>query len=189
MNKKNMKKIVFTIIAVVVVAHLFMRANTYAFTESSAIALLDKNNRGKIVYSKQFGDIHLLIKQENNRKYLLEIERKWVFLYKVIDKVELSPSGTDKMKRTWSSRSQSNMTYETIIAAEIFDPLVKKVIVSNDDMLYENLNDAKKASTFFEELEVDNGYVVHYTIMDIKDATSFIFRLLNESGNIIFTGR
>lgn len=189
-DKKIMKKSIFIILAVIVVAILFMLSNGYAFTESSALALSNKHKKSQIVYSKEFGDINLLVEKELNKKYLIELKKKW-FLYKVTNKEELLPSGTDKMKRTWISvmTKHSNRKYETIIAAEILDPHVKKVIVSNDDMLFKTQVDIKKASTFFKELEVDNGYAVYYTMMDFEDASSFIFRLIDESGNIIYTGR
>lgn len=187
--KKNILKRSLLILIVVVVAILFIRTSGYAFSESGAIALNNTNKSGEILYSKKFGKTSLLIVREGFTKNLIEVKRKWHGLYKVNRKRELLPSGTDKMNRTWSSDSYPNNKYETIIAAEILDSDVKKVILSNGDMSLKNINEIKTNSTFYRELAVDNGYIVHYEITDFDDTTSYIFRLIDGNDNIIYTGR
>ncbi|MBD2848108.1 hypothetical protein IDH44_23165 [Paenibacillus sp. IB182496] len=93
------------------------------------------------------------------------------------------------MNRTWSSSSNANHQYETIIAAEILDPAIKKVILSNDDMSLTTRDEIKESATFFRELAVEDGYVVHYEVTDADDTTAYVFRLVDEVGNIVYTGR
>lgn len=187
--KTKIPKRSLIILIIVLFVVLFIRSSGYRLTESGALAVYNSNNSVEILYSKQFGNIILYIVRDEFQEYLFEVKTNWHGLYKVTRKIELHPSGTDKMNRTWSSTSYPNNKYETIIAAEILDPNVKKVIFSNDDMSLENINIIKNNSTFYKELTVDNGYVVHYEIMDFEDATSFIFRLIDDNDNIIYTGR
>ncbi|MGM0884649.1 MAG: hypothetical protein ACQEXQ_26880 [Bacillota bacterium] len=192
MKKKTIRNILI-FLGIGLCALVSVSFSDYSYTESRAIAKWDTNKDDQIVYSKDFGNIKLLILSGSNGKNVMLVKRKWSLLYKVSNKAMLSQrSDKDKISRTWSGSLVSDKKYETIIAVEVLDTHIKKVIVSNDNIdgqILENLDDIKKASTFFVELEVENGYAVHYALLDPKDVGAYVFRGVYDSGRIIHVGR
>lgn len=192
MKKKTIRNTLI-FLGIVICALVSVSFSGYSFTESRAIAKWNTNKDSRIVYTKNVGNIKLLISNESNGKNVIFMERKWGLLYKASNKAMLSRrSDTDKISRTWSGSLVSDKKYDTIIAAEIFDTHIKKVIVSNDNIdgqILESLDDIKKASTFFVELEVDHGYAVHYALLDPEDVGAYVFRGVDDSGRIIHVGR
>jgi len=160
----------------------------YYYTESEAIQKLLPQKNGNIVFEKSFGNNKVIITKTNGMTYVNLIECKWGLFYKGKDITPFSAGEPgDLIRRTWSASLTEEQRYDTVLAVEVLDPSITKVIISNEGYSrnLDNLEDVKALSALFLELDVINGFAVTYTDLSIEDAGSFVFRGLNDKGEVV----
>jgi hypothetical protein len=143
------------------------------------------------VYEKQFGNKKIVILDTGNAHHVTLVSKAWGVLYRVNQTSPINARDPqDKINITWSAHLTKDKRYDTILAAEVADQRIKKVIVTNEgsNNNLSSLDELKKQSTVYVEMDVINGYAVHYINLPTSDAGNFVFRGLDEQGNILAKG-
>lgn len=159
-----------------------------AFTEASAIRYSFPNQRGENVFEKEFDKKKVVVWDTGTESYVKLISRDWGVFHRSTTADEISVITPDeKMKFTWSATLKDGKYYDTLFAAEILDPNIVKVIVSNESSNENDLSlsEVKEQSTVYVKMDVINGYAAHYSYLHTSDVGGFVFRGLNSEGEVI----
>lgn len=162
----------------------------YYYNEATALRKSFPYQDGEVVFERAFPEKKVVIWKVGNETYATLIDRKWGGLYQVNNTSSISRGEPgDVIRRTWSARLTNKQRYDTILAVEVIDPSIKKVIVSNEgsNRNLADLNDVREQSSIFIEMDVVNGYAASYADLSVQDAGNFVFRGLNEKGEIVST--
>jgi hypothetical protein len=190
-GKRITKKRYFAILILLLIIFYFSPSfiGGYSWTEYSAIRYTLPYDDGKVVFEKEFKNKKVVIWDTGRSKYVKLIENNFWFLYRStsVSAIEANTSN-DKMRITWSASQQEDKVYDTLLAAEILDEDIVKVIVSNETNLEErdlSLKEVKKQSTMFVEMEVKGGFAAHYIPITYSELSNFVFRGVNADGKVV----
>jgi hypothetical protein len=162
--------------------------NMYTISEKSAIRNSHPNLDGEKVFEKEFGNKKVVIWNTAFGAYAKLITRQGGIFYRSEAADEIgAPSPDGKMNISWSAWSNGENNYDTLLAAEILDNEIVKVVVTNETDRDKSLSlsEVKELSNVFVEMEVINGYAGQYLALPNSDAGGFIFRGLNAEGEVV----
>ncbi|MBC9785934.1 hypothetical protein H1S01_15720 [Heliobacterium chlorum] len=165
-----------------------MNAAEYAFSEESSLRKSFPYQDGIVVYEKQFGNKNLVIWDTGSERYVKLVNQNLGILYRVqgVALIE-SKEVQKKIKTAWASHRADDDRYDTLLAVEIIDPNINKVIVTNEGYTknLSTLEEVKEQSKVYVELDVINGYAAHYFQTSNTESMGFVFRGLNQLGEIV----
>ncbi|SDF39360.1 hypothetical protein SAMN04488542_11032 [Fontibacillus panacisegetis] len=191
MKRKHLRIVIWIFSLLLLLLLLYIgKINGYSLTERNVIRNSYPSIEGEVIYQQEFNNNKkLVVWKTEQMNYAKLVETKWGIFHRVSAISELSSSEpNDPIKRTWSAHLNSKKKYDTIFAAEVVNPDIKKVIVSNDqmdDLIPEDLNEIRGNSTLVIELNVKDGFAASYNELNNGDVGNFVFRGLNEKGEII----
>jgi len=162
----------------------------YYFSEDRALSKSYPNEEGEVVFETPLIDKKIVIYKVGETKFVKLVEQKWGILYNVNHFSVLNQREPDDLlKWSWSAHLNDNDRYDTLLAVEVLNPEIKKVIISNEGFskILNNIDEVKSVSRLYIELDVRDGYAATYADLSSIDAGNFIFRGLNDEGVILET--
>jgi hypothetical protein len=191
--KRSNIKLIITLILILLLGLYLYRQSGYSFSETKAIKKPFPYDNGVVVSEQRFKNDKVVIWKGQYGTYANLIHIKWNFLYQFKSASALSSIYPDgNIKRTWSAKRNSNNNLDTMLAVEVADPQIKKVIITNENIdseISNNLDEIKKISNIFIEITILNGYGSLYVELDPSDVGAFVFRGIDENGIIKYVGR
>lgn len=184
---------IVTFIVVVLLGLYLYSQSGYSISETKALKKSFPDDNGVVVNEQRFKNNKIVFWKGQHGTYAKLIHEKWNFFYQVRNVAALSSAYPDEtIKRTWTANKNSNEMFNTMLAVEITDPSIIKVIVTNeniDNEILQSLDEINKISSIYLELSVDDGYASAYQELEPADVGAFVFRGIDENGVIKYIGR
>jgi hypothetical protein len=185
----KLRRLVVCTIIVLLVIYLGSKIFAgYSFSKESAIQHSFPNQKGKIVFEKDFDNKKVIILETEHGLFVKQVDIKLGIFYMVRNVGDINIyDNQEALNTTWTAQLVDDQYYDTLFAVKVSDPTIKKVIVSNEgsDLSLSNLEEVKKQSTFYVEMEIINGFGAHYLALSPSEAGNFVFRGLNENEEIV----
>lgn len=160
----------------------------YYWTESAALNHSLPGVEMAKVYEKEFEDKKIIIQDTGTQRYAKVIESPLGFLHKALLVSGISvETSNDKMKIAWTATQKEDEYYEVLVAAEVEDETIQKVVVTNEypEQADATLDELEELSGLFIEMEVEDGYAAYYLELPNTQAGNFEFRGVNVEGEIV----
>ncbi|WP_068774257.1 hypothetical protein [Paenibacillus sp. FJAT-26967] len=191
--KKYKRRIIFTVCFLIFSLYL-LHISEYSFSQEGALKDSFPQYNGDIVFEQNFKNNKVVILKGPQGTYAKLIKSKWKTLFHVTNVSVLRPMypEDESILRAWTANLNSNKRYDTILAVEVSDPKIIKVIITNEQFEEEksvDLNEIKEKSKVFIELDVVNGYAGTFQVMAIDEVGGFVFRGVDHTGSIKYFGR
>ncbi|MVO99554.1 hypothetical protein [Paenibacillus lutrae] len=191
---KKYKRRIILIVGLLVFGLYLLHISEYSFSQEGALKDSFPQYNGDIVFEQNFKNNKVVILKGPQGTYAKLIKSKWKILFRVTNVSVLGPMypEDESILRTWSANLNSNKRYDTILAVEVSDPKIMKVIITNEQFEEKasvDLNEIKENSKVFIELDVVNGYAGTFQEMAIDEVGGFVFRGVDNTGSIKYFGR